>query len=166
MGDGATSIPVTFTCNGRETTVIAGPDRLLIDALREDLGLTGTKLGCGTGDCGACTVLIDGEAVTSCLVTAVECAGREVETIEGVARSRTGARVVDAFVEENAVQCGICTPGFVVAATALLREVDGEPSREQIEVGLAGNLCRCTGYFPIIRAVQSAAREKADDGGS
>jgi aerobic-type carbon monoxide dehydrogenase small subunit (CoxS/CutS family) len=149
-------VPETFSCNGVDRPLAAQEERLLIDVLRDDLHLTGTKLGCGTGDCGACTVLLDGAPVNSCLVYAAECADASVETIEAVAQSPRGWRIVDALVTNGAVQCGICTPGIVVAAVALLERVE-RPGREEIEVALAGNICRCTGYLPIIAAVEAAA---------
>lgn len=150
---------LSLICNGAEVRVRSRPDRLLVDLLREELGLTGTKLGCGTGDCGACTVLLDGAPVVSCLVYAAECHGREVETIEGVAKRETGRTLVDRFAELGAVQCGICTPGFVVTACALLDVSDGVPTELAVKNALAGNLCRCTGYFPIIEGVRSAAEQ-------
>jgi carbon-monoxide dehydrogenase small subunit len=149
---------IEFTCNGEQRRERVVADRLLIDFLREDLGLTGSKLGCGTGDCGACTVLLDGRPVTSCLVYAIECDGVEVETIEGVAQRRTGRALVDAFVAKGAVQCGICTPGIVVAEAGLLEGRRDVPTVGEVKDGLAGNLCRCTGYFPIVEAVTEAAR--------
>ena len=155
------AVQISFDCNGERRDEPVPADRLLIDHLREDLGLTGAKLGCGTGDCGACTVLLDGAPVTACLVYAVECDGREVETIEGVRERRSGAALVEAFVARGAVQCGICTPGIVVAASALLEESEGEPGRDLITRSLAGNICRCTGYWPIIAAVEQAARTLA-----
>jgi aerobic-type carbon monoxide dehydrogenase small subunit (CoxS/CutS family) len=153
-----TPVTIEVTCNGGPRRFEAPPERLLVDALREELLLTGTKLGCGTGDCGACTVLLDGQPVTSCLVYAVECDGRAIDTVEGVSKTPAGQAVVDAFVAEGAVQCGICTPGLVVAATALLDGRDIAPATGEIKDALAGNLCRCTGYFPIVRAVEAAGR--------
>ena len=150
-------MPETFSCNGVDRPLDDAEDRLLIEVLRDDLHLTGTKLGCGTGDCGACTVLLDGEPVNSCLVFAAECAGSAVETVEAVAASPRGRRIVEELVAYGGVQCGICTPGIVVAAAALL-ECKPRPRREEIEVALAGNLCRCTGYLPILAAVEAAAR--------
>jgi carbon-monoxide dehydrogenase small subunit len=151
------SLDITLHCNGRERTARAEPDRLLVDFLREDLGLTGTKYGCGTGDCGACTVLVDGEPVHGCLVYAVECGGAEVTTVEQVSETPEGRLVVDALLRHNGVQCGICTPGFVVTAAGCLDALGPEPGRERVQDALAGNLCRCTGYEPIVAAVQDAA---------
>jgi carbon-monoxide dehydrogenase small subunit len=148
---------LSFRCNGDAGELEEGDCRLLIEVLREDFGLTGTKLGCGTGDCGACTVVLDGDPVNACLVYAAECAGREVQTIEHVASDGVGALVAEAFAAAGAVQCGICTPGFVVAATEFLRRGHGDCTPAEIEVALSGNLCRCTGYLPIVDAVLDAA---------
>jgi carbon-monoxide dehydrogenase small subunit len=145
-----------FELNRAPARVEHDPDALLIETLRETCGLTGTKLGCGTGDCGACTVLLGGSPVNSCLVYTAECADTEVATIEGVASTPVGAAIVDALVAADAVQCGFCTPGIVVTAAALLDRGDGT-----VESALAGNLCRCTGYLPIIAAVRSAASSHA-----
>ncbi|MFI0480734.1 (2Fe-2S)-binding protein [Actinomadura sp. 9N215] len=147
-------------CNGAEYRVDRAGDRLLIDVLREDLRLTGTKLGCGTGDCGACTVLLDGRPVNSCLVYAVECAASEVETVERVSRDGAGRVLAEELAEAGAVQCGFCTMGILVMATSLI-ESNPAPDRAEIETALSGNLCRCTGYLPIVRAVESAARRVA-----
>jgi carbon-monoxide dehydrogenase small subunit len=147
-----------FGLNGAPARVEHDPDALLIETLRETCGLTGTKLGCGTGDCGACTVLLGGRPMNSCLVYTAECSGAEVATIEGVASTPVGAAIVDALVAADAVQCGFCTPGIVVTAAALL---DGEETT--VESALAGNLCRCTGYLPIIAAVRAAASRHAPD---
>lgn len=140
-----------FRLNGRTVDVSAHPLRRLLDVLREDCGLTGTKEGCGEGECGACTVLLDGEPVNSCLVPFAQVRGVKVVTIEGL---RGTHPLQKAFVQEGGAQCGICTPGMILAAAAL----GSKPSRSQIRTGLAGNLCRCTGYTAIYRAVEKAAR--------
>jgi aerobic-type carbon monoxide dehydrogenase small subunit (CoxS/CutS family) len=139
-----------FSVNGRPVHVDGGPMERLLDVLRESLGLTGTKEGCGEGECGACTVLLDGEPVLSCLVPLFQCTGRTVETVEGVA-ARSSA-LLERFVAAGGVQCGACTPGFVVTACALLAE-NPEPDRGEASRALAGNLCRCTGYEGILRAL-------------
>lgn len=148
---------VELRVNGEAVRVHVEPDRLLLDLLREDLGLTGSKLGCGTGDCGACTVVLDGATVNACLVYAAECDGADVETVEGIAETEAGRCVAAAFAEHGAVQCGICTPGFLVSASAVLPALGPHPDRRAVEEALAGNLCRCTGYLPIIDAVRAAA---------
>jgi aerobic-type carbon monoxide dehydrogenase small subunit (CoxS/CutS family) len=150
-----------FTCNGERRPLDDAGSRLLIEVLREDLGLTGTKLGCGTGDCGACTVLLDGRPANACLVFAAECADAEVRTVEDVATTDPGAVLVDALERHDAVQCGICTPGFVVMATHLLAAQERPLERGDVEAALAGNLCRCTGYRPIVEAVVAASRALA-----
>jgi carbon-monoxide dehydrogenase small subunit len=141
--------PVEFLCEGHES---------LLAALRDRLGLTGTKEGCATGDCGACSVLVDGRLVPSCLVLAAEAQGRRITTIEGIADGNTLHPLQQKFLERAALQCGICTPGFIVAAKALL-EAKPRPTEEEARYWLAGNLCRCTGYDKIIRAVLDAADE-------
>jgi len=151
-----------FVCNGVERELADGECRLLIEVLREDFGLTGCKLGCGTGDCGACTVVLDGEAVNSCLVYASECAGGEVQTIEQIASEGLGALVAEAFAAAGGVQCGICTPGFVVTAADFLARGHGDCTRADVEAALSGNLCRCTGYLAIIDAVLAAASRIRD----
>ncbi len=150
-----------YVCNGEPRRLAAGETRLLIEVLREDHGLTGTKLGCGTGDCGACTVLLDGAAVNACLVYAAEVAGREVTTVEGVSAGGIGRVVAEELVAANGIQCGICTPGFVVMATDHLTACGGITTRAEIEVALGGNLCRCTGYLPIVDAVLAAGTRVA-----
>ena len=149
---------VTTTVNGEPREFLCELDQTLLDALRDELGLTGSKEGCGSGDCGACSVMLDGRLVCSCLVLAVESEGREVETIEGMADGDQLHPLQQTFLEEAALQCGICTPGFLVAAKALL-DRDLDPSETEIRYWLAGNLCRCTGYDKIVRAVQKAAAE-------
>ena len=142
--------------NGEDVDFLCEPRQSLLECLRDIIGLTGTKEGCNDGNCGACTVLLDGRIVTSCLVLGVEVEGKEITTIEGMAQGNTLHPLQQAFLENAALQCGICTPGFLVAAKALLdREPD--PSEERIRFWLANNLCRCTGYDKIIRAVMDAA---------
>ncbi len=145
-----------LTINGRDTEVDAHPMARLLDVLREDLELTGTKEGCGEGECGACTVLVNGEPVCSCLVAAGQAQGRDVVTVEGLAAGDRLHPVQEAFVEAGAVQCGFCTPGLVVAAADLLARVPS-PSDDEIREALSGNLCRCTGYQKIFDAVRLAA---------
>lgn len=147
---------LSFELNGAEIRIDVPADRRVVDLLREDLGLTGTKEGCGTGECGACTLLLDGEARLACLMVVGQLAGRRVETVEGLALTPAGALLQRAFIEEGAVQCGFCTPGMEMAALSLLRH-DGKPSRDTIREGLSGNLCRCTGYVKIVDAVERAA---------
>jgi aerobic carbon-monoxide dehydrogenase small subunit len=141
-----------LTLNGRSRTLRVHPMKRLLDVLREDCGLTGTKEGCGEGECGACTVLIDGVAVDSCIVPAAHAEGRRVITIEGAARTRTGKALQDAFVEHGGAQCGICTPGMILAAAPLKPGA----SLQDVKIALAGNLCRCTGYPAIFRSVDAA----------
>ncbi len=130
----------------------------LLSLLRDILGLTGTKEGCGSGDCGACTVLVDGKAVNSCLFLAVDAHGKEVTTVEGLAQDGRLHPLQEAFIEEGAVQCGFCTPGMLMTATALLKD-NPQPTEEDIRRGIAGNLCRCTGYVRIIKAIKAAAEK-------
>ncbi len=146
--------PVEFLCETQQT---------LLDVLRDELGLTGTKEGCSSGDCGACTVNMDGRIVCSCLVLGVEADGASVETIEGMASGEQLHPLQTKFLEHAALQCGICTPGFLVAAKALL-EKHPDPSEVQVRYWLAGNLCRCTGYDKIVRAVMDAATEMRNGG--
>jgi carbon-monoxide dehydrogenase small subunit len=151
-------VVVDLSVNGVRHELAVAPWRTLNQVLREDLRLTGTKCGCGEGDCGACTVLLDGRAVASCLTLAVEAAGHEVTTVEGLAAAREALHPVqEAFIETGAIQCGFCTPGMELAAVALLSR-NPEPTEEEIRTALAGNLCRCTGYVKIVAAVQDAAR--------
>lgn len=148
---------LSFELNGEPIQVETPDDRRVVDLLREDLGLTGTKEGCGTGECGACTILVDGESRLSCLILAAQLQGTRVTTVEGLDRSFEGREIRRAFVEEGAVQCGFCTPGMELAAMALLRRHPA-PDREAVRSGLSGNLCRCTGYVKIVDAVMKAAQ--------
>ena len=147
---------IDTTINQEPAEFLCAPDETLLSSLRNELGLTGTKEGCGTGDCGACSVLLDGRVVASCLVLAAEVQGRAVTTIEGIASGTTLHPLQTAFLKEAALQCGVCTPGFIVAAKALL-DVNLDPTEDQVRYWLAGNLCRCTGYDKIVRAVLDAA---------
>jgi len=149
---------VSTTVNGDPEQFLCDPGATLLEALREDMGLTGSKEGCGSGDCGACTVVLDDKMVCSCLVLAAEAEGRQVATIEGVAEGGMLHPVQQKFLEHGALQCGFCTPGFIVAAKALL-DHNPAPSESEIRYWLAGNLCRCTGYDKIVRAVTDAAAE-------
>ncbi|MEE3184091.1 MAG: (2Fe-2S)-binding protein [Pseudomonadota bacterium] len=153
---------VTTSVNGQRAEVLCEPHQSLLDVLRDELGLTGTKEGCSTGDCGACSVTLDGRLVCSCLVLAAEAEGKEVGTIEGVANPDGLHVLQQKFLEHAALQCGICTPGIIVAAKALL-ERDPNPDETTIRYWLAGNLCRCTGYDKIVRAVQDSAIELAHE---
>jgi carbon-monoxide dehydrogenase small subunit len=148
--------------NGEEAPVSFAPYKTLLEVLREDLGLTGTKHGCELGECGACTVLLDGEPVLACLVLAVACEGRRIQTIEGLARGAELHPLQAAFADHGGSQCGYCTPGVIMTAKALL-EANPNPSREQIREATAGNLCRCTGYQQIVEAIESAAAELREE---
>jgi carbon-monoxide dehydrogenase small subunit len=149
---------VSTSVNGDPQQFLCDPDTTLLDALREEMGLTGSKEGCGSGDCGACTVVLDGQMVCSCLVLAPEVEGRQVATIEGVAEGSVLHPIQQKFLEHGALQCGFCTPGFIVASKALL-DRNPNPSETEVRYWLAGNLCRCTGYDKIVRAVLDAAAE-------
>ena len=147
---------VEFCLNGKPVSLETAPDRRVVDLLREELGLTGTKECCGSGECGACTILVDGESRLSCLMLAAQLTGRSVTTIEGVADEEGMDIVQRAFVEQGAVQCGFCTPGMVLATLDLLRRIP-DPTREEVRRELSGNLCRCTGYQKIVDAAMVAA---------
>ena len=155
-------VHVTLSVNGEPREMLCEAQQSLLDALRDELGMTGTKEGCATGDCGACSVLADGRLVCSCLMLGVEAEGMDVTTIEGIAEGSELHVVQRKFLEAAALQCGICTPGFIVAAKALL-DKHPNPDETTIRYWLAGNLCRCTGYDKIVRAVQDAAQELAHE---
>ena len=147
---------ISTTINGDPVEFLCDPSQTLLNVLRNDLGMTGTKEGCGSGDCGACSVLFDGELVCACLVLGVEAEGAEIETVEGVATHDQLHVIQEKFLEHAALQCGICTPGLIVSTKALLEE-NPSPTEEEARYFLAGNLCRCTGYDKIIKAVMDAA---------
>jgi carbon-monoxide dehydrogenase small subunit len=153
-------VPVRLKVNGVEHGLELEPRRLLVHALREDLGLTGTHVGCDTSNCGACTVHVDGKAVKSCTVLAVQADGSEITTIEGLGSESALHPVQEAFWNDHGLQCGYCTPGMIMAAVALLAE-NPDPTEQQVRHALDGNLCRCTGYHNIVRAVLDAAKTKA-----
>ncbi len=154
-------VRVQTTINGEEEEFLCEPRQSLLECLRDILGLTGTKEGCNDGNCGACTVMLDGRIVTSCLVLGVEAEGAEIMTVEGIAAGQELDPLQNAFLEGAALQCGVCTPGFLVAAKALL-DKEPNPSEDRIRFWLANNLCRCTGYDKIIRSVQDAAARKRE----
>jgi carbon-monoxide dehydrogenase small subunit len=147
---------LTLTVNGEEQEVAFAPHKTLLEVLREDMGLTGTKHGCELGECGTCAVLVDGQPVLSCLALTLDCEGKEITTVEGMADGAKLHPLQDAFADLGAAQCGYCTPGFLLTAKALLDEKK-KPTRDQIKEALAGNLCRCTGYIKIYEAVELAA---------
>ena len=149
---------VSFSLNGDPTEVLCEPDQTLLDVLRDELDLIGTKEGCSTGDCGACSVTVDGRLVCACLMLGAEVKGKSVETIEGVAKGEELHPLQQKFLEHAALQCGVCTPGFIVAAKSLL-ERNPNPTETEVRYWLAGNLCRCTGYDKIVRAVMDTAAE-------
>jgi carbon-monoxide dehydrogenase small subunit len=151
---------MTLNVNGKARRVTAPADAFLLDVLRDRLALTGAKNGCGMGECGACTVLLDGAAVCSCLVLAIEAQGHEITTIEGLAKPGELDPVQEAFADAGGVQCGFCTPGMVLAARAFLNE-NPNPTEEEVRLALSGNLCRCTGYTKIVEAVLNAAAAPA-----
>ena len=152
---------ITLTVNGAVHTVSVEPRRLLVHVLREDLGLTGTHIGCDTSSCGACTVHVDGVAALSCSILAVQADGAEIRTVEGLASNGTLHPIQKAFHEHHGLQCGYCTPGMMMAAVGIIEQADGELSEEQIRERLEGNICRCTGYQNIVTAVKQAADEMA-----
>lgn len=160
-GEAGPPLRLRFVLNGREVEAPCEPHRTLLWLLREHFDLTGAKEGCGVGECGACTVLLDGQAVNACLVLAGKVQGREVLTVEGLGGPEALHPLQDWFVKKHAVQCGFCTPGMLLAAKALL-DRNPRPSRDEIRAGLAGNLCRCTGYNGIVDAVHAASRERGE----
>lgn len=160
MTESEVKIPVTFTVNGTTHTVTVWPLARLLDVLRDELHLTGTKEGCGEGECGACSVFIDGRLVNSCLIPAAQTAGADITTIEGLADGEKLHTVQAAFITEGGAQCGICTPGMIMAAVSLLQR-NPQPSAADMRHGLAGNLCRCTGYLKIFAAVIKAMQSQA-----
>ncbi len=151
-------VPLTFTVNGDPVEILVEPDWSLLRVLRDSLGLTGAKEGCGAGECGACTVILNGRTVNSCLMLALEAQGSEITTIEGLATPEGGLHPIQrAFIDHGAVQCGFCTPGMILSAKALL-EANPDPTEMEVREGIAGNLCRCTGYNQIVEAVLAAAQ--------
>jgi aerobic carbon-monoxide dehydrogenase small subunit len=148
---------IQLTINGQPVEAAVESNRTLLQFLREDLGLTGTKHGCGLGDCGACTVILDGQPVNSCLVLAIQANGREVLTIEGLAENGKLHPIQQAFVDKGAIQCGFCTPGMILSAKALL-DANPKPNEYEIRMAISGNLCRCTGYQKIVEAIEEAAK--------
>ena len=154
------SVSITFTLNDKTVSVAVDAKEILIDTLRESFGLTGTKKACGTGDCGACTVLIDGKAVRSCILLTATVAGKKVLTIEGLGDEEHIHPIQQAFVDAGAVQCGYCTPGMILTAKALL-DKNPKPSEDEIKEAISGNLCRCTGYTKIVKAITQAAQKLA-----
>ena len=153
-------IPIAFTVNGEPQEVLVQPWQTLLDALRDELGLTGTKEGCGNGNCGACTVILNGRAIDSCCMLAAEAEGQEVITVEGLAHDGKLDPLQEAFIAHGALQCGFCTPGFLLSARAFLNEKT-HPTEHEIRLAIAGNLCRCTGYDKIVRAIQDVAQREA-----
>jgi len=154
---------LTLTLNGRERADAVADNQLLLDYLREQCGLTGTKQGCDGGECGACTVLVDGRSRLACITLAASCEGRHVETVEALSRNGRMSALQKAFNEQLGSQCGYCTPGMIMASEALLRQTP-KPDDEEIRTALGGNICRCTGYVKIIEAVSTAAAERSHDG--
>ena len=161
--DTSNSIEHTFTVNGARRTVKAHPMKRLLDVLRDDLGFTGTKEGCGEGECGACSVLIDGKLSNSCLVPVIQANNREILTVEGYTQTPGGEIISQAFAESHSSQCGFCTPGMVMAAAALLKS-NPRPNEDEIREALSGNICRCTGYDMIIDGILLSAQRGAEKG--
>ena len=155
---------LTLTVNGRPTKVKVSPTWTLLRVLREELHLTGTKKGCEQGDCGVCTVIMNGKTVNACLVLALQAEGKQIETIEGLGTAEKLHPLQESFIEKGAIQCGFCTPGMLMSAAALLQR-NPRPNASEIREGLSGNLCRCTGYARIIKAVKAASEKAAEVGG-
>ncbi|MGM0442142.1 MAG: (2Fe-2S)-binding protein [Elusimicrobiota bacterium] len=155
-------VKVKFKLNGKPVEIECEPAKTLLDLLREDMGLMGTKKGCGIGECGACTVILNGETVNSCMMLAPQAEGADIITIEGLEEGEKMHPIQKAFIEKGAVQCGFCTPGMILSAKVLLDKIS-QPSREQIRRAIAGNVCRCTGYKQIVDAIQYAGDLLADD---
>ena len=152
------SVLLAMVVNGKSVEVQIAPDELLVDVLRDRLGLTGTKVGCNEGECGACTVIMEGQAVLSCLIPAMRAQGKQITTIEGLSDGDSLHPLQQAFVEHGAVQCGYCIPGFIMSAKALL-DRNAHPTRNEIKEAVAGNLCRCTGYVKVLEAIESVAKQ-------
>ncbi len=157
------NLKIKFQVNGKEIEIEVNPGSSLLDVIRKQLGLTGTKKGCNAGDCGACTVIMDGKPVLSCLTPISRAAGKKIETVEGLAKGEKLHPLQEAFVESGAVQCGFCTPGMLTSAKALL-DKNPRPTREEVREALSGNLCRCTGYKKIIDAVMIASQRMIQEG--
>lgn len=155
---------LSMILNGKDVSIEVRPGDLLAHVLRDNLGLIGTKIACGEGECGACTVLVDGTSVTSCIYPAMKAQGREVTTIDGLGEHGDLHPIQQAFVDKTAPQCGYCIPGMVMSAKALLDE-NPQPTRAEIEKGISGNLCRCTGYYQIVEAIELAAQRLGEEGG-
>ncbi|MDQ0252893.1 carbon-monoxide dehydrogenase small subunit [Evansella vedderi] len=151
---------IRFKVNGKEKVVDTHTTKTLLDVLRDDLYLTGSKECCGKGECGSCSVMINDEVVCSCLVLVGQVEGEDIKTVEGVGTSTNMDIIQEAFIKEGATQCGYCTPGFIVAARSFLNKIEKVPTLEEIEEGIAGNICRCTGYTKIVKAIQTAAEER------
>ena len=153
---------ISFELNGKDVTVETRPNQILVDLLRDELGITSVKKGCEQGECGACTLMVDGVAVTSCIVLAPQVQGRKVTTIEGLEDDPLMEKLRAAYVENGAVQCGFCTPGMLISSYALLKD-NPKPTQEEVKIGIEGNICRCTGYTKIIAAIHDAAERMSDE---
>ena len=162
-GDARRSVRMTLNVNGEDTEALFAPYKTLLEVLREDLALTGTKHGCELGECGACAVLVDGQPLLSCLVLAIECEGRAIETVESLARGNELHPLQSAFADLGGAQCGYCTPGILMTAKALL-DGNPDPSRDEIKEAISGNLCRCTGYAQILESIEEGARRLRAEG--